>query len=198
MEQLATVGTIPAFESERIILRPMNPDDYRMIFAWQSDLRNLHLWWEDRQILAFDDFVEDFRKRLRGPIQVLFIIELCEEEESEPVGMIYAYNTSFTDGYTYLCIYLTPRHTALGIGPEAGLIMADYLFSFYNFRKIYAGIFAYNDPSLKAAKRNRFVEEGCLRSHRWFMDRYWDLIILALTRESFLELKGFRMAPSED
>ncbi len=53
--------------------------------------------------------------------------------------------------------------------------MAYYLFAYCGFRKIYAEVFAYNAPSLKAARRNNFVQEGCLKAHRWFLDQWWDL-----------------------
>lgn len=76
MESLARVGAIPALRSERVILGPVNPDDYRMMFNWQLDLRNLRLRWADRRKLAFVNFIEDLRRRLRSSFQVLFIVEL--------------------------------------------------------------------------------------------------------------------------
>jgi len=185
----------PTLKSKRLCLRPVGPEDYRTIFLWHSDPQNLYLWFADRHIPSFEEFVEDFRRRLRTYIQIIFIIEIIQDKkEQTPVGMVYTYNTSLIDRYTYLCVYLSPEHTAKGIGPEAGYLTAEYLFTYFGFRKIYSEVFAYNHVSLKAAFKNGFREEGCLKAHRWFGDRYWDLHILAITLEDFKKL----VAPIND
>jgi RimJ/RimL family protein N-acetyltransferase len=188
MKQTELLFRLPSLRSERVNLRPLCPDDYRTLFSWQSDLRNLHLWRTERDILSFEDFADDLRRRLRAFIQVLLMVEVTIDQHAVPVGIVYSYNTDLVDRYTYICVYLTPEFTAQGIGPEAGHLFAEYLFAYFGFRKIYSEIFAYNEPSLKAALRNGFVEEGCLKAHRWFGDRHWDLHILALTAEAFKEL----------
>lgn len=179
---------IPSLTSRRLRLRPVNPDDYKMLFQWHSDVHNLHLWWADRTILSFDEFVDDLRRRLRSHIQTMFMVDMLQDGDAIPVGMTYTYNANMVDRFTYLCVYLSPEHTRKGIGPEAGYLVAKYLFSYFGFRKIYAEIFAYNAASLKSSLRNGFREEGCLKSHRWFGDRYWDLHILAITEEDFKKL----------
>ncbi|MDW8226479.1 MAG: GNAT family protein [Anaerolineales bacterium] len=187
--------SLPTLRSKRLCLRPVEPDDYRTLFLWHSDPRSLYLWLADRYISSLEEFVEDFRRLLRTHIQIIFIIELVEEGKGQiPVGMVYTYNTSSVDRYTYLCLYLSPEHTAKGIGPEAGYLAAEYLFTYFGFRKIYSEIFAYNHVSLRAAQKNGFREEGCLKAHRWFGDRYWDLYILSITFEDLKELT----APIDD
>lgn len=181
---------LPTFKSERLSLRPLNPDDYKTLFLWHSDLRNMHLWWADRNILSYEEFVEDLQRRLKTFIQLILMIDVEQGEEGDPVtaGMIYTYNTNLVDRYVYLCVYLVPEYTAKGIGPEAGFLIADYLFKYFGFRKIYSEIFAYNTPSLKAALKNGFKEEGCLKAYRWFGDRHWDLHILSITESDFKKI----------
>lgn len=72
-----------------------------------------------------------------------------------------------------------------GVGLQAWLLFIEYLFSYFNFRKIYGEIFGYNQLSLKSALHSGFIEEGCLKNHRWFGNQYWDLHILSLSREQF-------------
>ncbi len=176
----------PTLADDRIHLRPLNPDDYRTLFAWHGDVRNLHLWWADRRILAFDDFVDNLRARLRQRIYTIFLIEPNAIETGvAPMGMVYAYDLDPTDRFAYLCTYLTPDFVGRGIGPAAGRLFGHYLFATLGLRKVYCEVFAYNQPSLIAARHAGFEEEGRLRNHRWFLDRYWDLHILAITRERF-------------
>lgn len=157
-------------------LRPISKADFNFIYDCQTDLRNLHLWWEERDLLGYEAFVEDFQKRLRKNIHTFCIIE----HEGEEIGFIYNYNTDFVDKYTYLCIYLKPEATAKGLGKSAAYDFLKFLYTQYGFRKIYAEIKEYNEPSLKIVQRNGFVEEGCLKNHSWFDGQYWNLYIFSL------------------
>lgn len=148
----------------------------------------MHLWWTDRDIMPFEEFVEDLQRRLRRFIQSIFLIETLDA--AEPVGLIYTYNANLIDRYAYLCVYLAPEYARRGFGPEASRLFGSYLFQYYGFRKLYAEIIAYNQGSLRLARWNGFVQEGCLKEHHWFGDRYWDVHILSITKEEFLRRGG--------
>lgn len=49
--------------------------------------------------------------------------------------MVYTSSTNAIDGYANLCIYLALEYAAMGIGPRAGFLLVDCLFSFYGFRR---------------------------------------------------------------
>jgi len=176
---------IPTLTGKQVTLRPITRDDYKHIFKWQTDTRQLHLWWADRDILPFEEFVTDLERRLRRFIHTIFIIESINDKK--PAGMVYSYNTSMLDRYTYLCVYLSPEYIRKSMGPEAGKLFANYLFQYYGFRKIYAEIISYNQGSLRLARWNGFVQEGCLKDYRWFGNCYWDLHILAISADKFME-----------
>lgn len=176
---------IPTLTGKHVILRPITRDDYKDIFRFQTDMRQLYLWWADRDILSFEEFVEDFQRRLRRFIQTIFIIESVNEKKT--VGMIYSYNANLIDRYAYLCVYLSPEYVGKNMGPEASKLFANYLFQYYGFRKLYAEIISYNQGSLRLARWNGFVQEGCLKEYRWFGHRYWDLHILSISVEEFIQ-----------
>ena len=174
---------IPTCAGKYVCLRPITREDYRSIFKFQTDMRQLHLWWADRDILPFEEFVEDLQRRLRRFIQTIFIIESATEKQ--PVGIIYSYNANLIDRHAYLCVYLSPEYVGKNMGPEASKLFGDYLFQYYGFRKLYAEIISYNQGSLRLARWNGFVQEGCLKDYRWFSNRYWDLHILSISAEEF-------------
>lgn len=176
---------IPILTGKHVSLRPITRDDYKHIFNWQSDTRQLHLWWADRDIFTYEEFVEDMDRRLRRFIHTIFMIETGDDQNKKPAGLVYNYNTSRIDRYTYLCAYLSPEYIRKRMGPEACKLFLDYLFQYYGFRKIYAEIFSYNQGSLRLARWNGFAQEGCLKDYRWFGNRYWDLHILAITEDEF-------------
>lgn len=164
---------------DNIILRPISKADYDFIYDCQTDLRNLHLWWEEKDLLTYEAFVDDFQKKLRRFIHTFCIAEY----KGTPIGFIYNYNTNFVDQYTYICVYLKPEATAQGLGKIVAYQFGQFLYKQYGFRKVYAEIKGYNEPSLKIVKRNGFEEEGRLKNHCWFDGRFWDMYIYALYLE---------------
>lgn len=65
----------PRMKSRRVILRPVNPDDYKLIFKWQSNMENLHMWWADRRVMSYDEFVDDFHRRVKGFFHQMFMYD---------------------------------------------------------------------------------------------------------------------------
>lgn len=182
---------LPPLQLGAVSLRPVSMDDYAVLFSWHTDARNIHLWWADRHVLSYEQFVEDFRSQFNGFMQAFFMIDYTNGKgDPQPAGLVYTYNTNWIDRYTYLSVYLAPDYTRQQIGPFAGYLIIKHLFAYYGFRKIYTEIYAYNGPSLKAVQRNGFLEEGCLKDYRWFGDRFWDLHILAVSLERFPELEA--------
>lgn len=176
----------PNLKGNNINLRSITPDDYKFLFEWHINTQNLHLWFVDRQIKLFEEFLDEFRRKFGRFFHTLFIIQCTES--NKPLGMVYFYNANFVDKIVYICIYLDPQFTAQGTGRTAGYLACEYFFKTYGVRKIYAEVFEYNQPSLKIATRNGFMEEAQLKEYRWFDDRYWNLHILSLSYEDFKKL----------
>ncbi len=158
-------------------------DDIGYFFAWLSDMRTQHMWWTEREISSYEIFEHDFRNKQRGFFGQFFTV--VDVFDRVPIGFTYIYNVSHVDQYAYTCIYLIPEKTGQGLGCEVANIFGNYLFGVYKFRKFYAEVFEFNQPSLKLLQRNGFVEEARLSEYRWYDNKYWDLIILSITRESF-------------
>jgi ribosomal-protein-alanine N-acetyltransferase len=178
---------IPKLKSNRVVLRPLNSDDYKLLFKWQSNAESIYMWWA-RRIMTFDEFIEDFQRRLRGFFHQIFMIDYIDDGKPITVGMTFDYQYNPIDKYAYLCIYFIPEYTAKGLGFEAGYTICEYLFANYGLRKIYTEILDFNAPSLKLNMKNLFKQEGLLKEHQWIGDRYWDLHILALTLDDFKKI----------
>lgn len=106
---------ITTLETERIQLRPMVDNDLPIFFDWMSDIRNLHLWWADRNILSYNQFVDDFYHRDRSFFGHFFTIaeSNASQDNRAPsaIGLTYTYNLNYIDKFTYLAVYLVPEKT---------------------------------------------------------------------------------------
>ncbi|NPA71647.1 MAG: GNAT family N-acetyltransferase [Gammaproteobacteria bacterium] len=171
---------VNTLETQRTILRPVSRENYHFVYKWwHLEFEQMHLWWDERRLLSYEEFAEDFDKRLRYFFFTFFVIFYYHDGEETPVGFTYTSRYSAVDRHLYGTMYLTQEYTGRGLGPEAGIAHVRYLVAMFNIRKIYAEIYAYNESSLKAAERVGFVEEGRLKAHRWFDGRFWDLVIMA-------------------
>ena len=178
--------------TQRTALRPVGKDNYPLLYQWwHLEFEQIHLWWDERKVLTYEEFVEDFDRRLRYFFFTFFVIYYYGDGAEVPVGFTYTSRYSAVDRYLYGTMYLSRKYTGRGLGVESGLAHLRYLVSMFNIRKIYTEIYAYNSPSLKAAKKAGFIEEGRLKAHRWFGGQFWDLVIMAFyPDESFYITKG--------
>ncbi|MDW8319624.1 MAG: GNAT family protein [Anaerolineae bacterium] len=172
----------PTLAGQRLLLRPVTPEDYPVLHRWETDVATLYLWQPQTALLGYEEFVERRRSGNQGlHVQLL----VTEREGGQPVGTVFSFDVSLVNGYGSLGIYLEPGCVGRGLGVEAGYLFVGYLMAYYPLRKLYTDIYAYNERSLRLADRLGFVVEGTLRAHRWFDHRYWDLYKLALYREAW-------------
>jgi RimJ/RimL family protein N-acetyltransferase len=77
-----------------------------------------------------------------------------------------------------------------GYGIEAPLLLLNYSFNVLNLRKIISYNVGFNKATLKMHhKIGPVKEEGCLKMHYYFNNKYWDVYILSFFKEDFLNLK---------
>ena len=81
----------------------------------------------------------------------------------------------------------TPELEGRGILLEAGELLIDYLFSYWDFEKLCAECPEFNVGAFKSGLGGLLSEEGCLRNHERFLGRFWDLYLLAIYRDVWEE-----------
>jgi len=87
--------------------------------------------------------------------------------------------------------YIDSQYLNKGYGVESLVLFINYLFSYFNFRKIYFDVYAFNDLSYKSLKRAGFIEEGRFKEHRFWNGEYYDLIRLSVFRDRLDEIRKF-------
>jgi RimJ/RimL family protein N-acetyltransferase len=173
----------PRTSTGRVSLRAILDDDLPSLYA----------------ILTGPD---NFRFRFRGfmPSREQFAAELNQgyltqftvagERRSEVLGVAGVYNANVHDGTAYLSVMVDSSHTGTGTGVEALLLMADYCFRVWTFRKLYLETAAYNYDAFASGAGSFFEVEGRLRDHLYYAGRHWDLIIASIRRETWPESGG--------
>ena len=116
-------------------------------------------------------------------------IYMIYSHSNKLLGYVHSYDFSQEDATAHITVYI--REGCRGIaGAFAGLWYADYLFSSYHIRRIYADVYDYNLTSLQNCRSAGFEEEGVLKDYRYFNGTFHDLHCLVMTRESFYQRYG--------
>jgi len=107
------------------------------------------------------------------------------------IGTIYAYSLNLTDRHLFVTTYITKEFQGLGYGPEVFALFIEYLFENLPLYKVYTDVYSYNTNSVRCLKKAGFVEEGRFVGHRLVNGTRYDMMRLALFKESTDLIKSF-------
>lgn len=177
----------PSFVGGLVRLRPLKDSDLQTLLTWRNDPRSLFLWSTYRAILPDRESVEEFWADLRSDKHVLLV---AENGQSEIVGMVYSYNAQFVDGHCSVTTYVAEQFRDRGYGIEIFGLFLDYLFSYFDFRKVYLDVYSYNRSSSRPIEKYGFVEEGRFPEHRYHDGNWHEMIRFAVYRQQLPKIRA--------
>ena len=168
-----------------VILRPVLPPDYPVLYTWAADLRELYLWSHDRRVAPYQEFAARVEASLRESQSYLITLAT-----GTPIGFCQAYDLNLVEGWCSFLVYVVRPYRKMPHPAEATIILLDLLFKYFPLRKIYADVFEYNTDSYNILTNHGcFREEARLPNHIWYESRYWSVLKLAVYREDYYEAR---------
>ncbi|MDT3444898.1 GNAT family N-acetyltransferase [Pseudofrankia sp. BMG5.37] len=141
--------------------------------------------------------MEKFEADLWQNVLAQFVVR--RRADGEPVGQIVCYAPDLNNGHASLGAVFTPRVSGSGQALQVVRLFLDYIFANWRFHKIYLEIPEHNYDAIRSGDGKAFEIEVRLKRHLFHGGRYWDQLILAVTRERFQELhKSDTDRPSAD
>lgn len=171
----------PQLSSRRVRLRAVAPNDLPVLYVMVTHDEIAYRWRFNGVIPTYESFV----KSLNVGVLIQFVV--TSTGNNEVLGLVVAYNADLRNRHAYGVVLVTPRLIGSGIGMEAMALFLNYLFTTWDFRKIYFESLSFNFIQFRSGLGKHFHQEGLLRGHYYFADRYWDNHILALYRDEFLQ-----------
>ncbi|MCL2409477.1 MAG: GNAT family N-acetyltransferase [Oscillospiraceae bacterium] len=175
---------IDKLETERLILRPFNPDDFEAVHSWASNLANV------RYMARGPNSEEDTRAFLaRTKSGYDFAIVL--KESGKVIGSCGIYPDKNNDT-AELGWILHMDHWKNGYGTELAGELIRYGFEDLKLRRIYAPCAAVNYSSYRIMERNKMRREALHIKAFWArVDKEWidEAVYAILAEEYFLSLK---------
>jgi len=173
----------------KVILRPINPE---------TDLENCLRWInnpEIRRLIKSGRFPMTINNEKEW-------LENCSKKKMESIslaierieGGIYIGNTGFhkIDWISRTAVSGTiigdSENQNQGYGTDSKMQLLNYAFNTLNLRKIFSSAFGFNQLSLKHNQNCGYKEEGRLKEKFFVEGRYYDEIILGVTRDDWFPI----------
>lgn len=129
----------------------------------------------------------EFEQALWEGVLAQYIIE--SSQDSRLLGLVVAYGADTRNGHARIAIALEPNSWSKGWPLEGLILFVDFIFRHWNVRKLYAEVAGFNLERVASGLGRIFREEGCLRDHEWHDGRYWDVHLLAVWRDDWIDLR---------
>jgi hypothetical protein len=156
----------PTLETRRLQLRIMTNEDHAPLYRLSSDL--------------YDEF-------LRGlNLGVLCQFVVSPQGSQEVLGLVVAYDADFRHRFCRAAVVMHPRLHRRGLGLEAFLGLARYIYYGWDFRMIIMDTMGIAfDTFASGEQAGYFTVEGRIKDQFFYGGRYWDGISITHRREQF-------------
>ncbi len=179
------------WESERLRLRAIEPEDAPVFFEWNKDeemgLMVDRLWlptsrqavadWIARTTAVSNDQSDDF----------FFVMETLA---GEIIGTIHPHQCDRRVGDFAYGVAVRRPFQRQGYAREAIIMVLRYYFRELRYQKVTVKVYGYNEPSQRLHEAMGFMLEGRIRRAALTDGRYYDDLIYGLTKEEFEERYG--------
>jgi RimJ/RimL family protein N-acetyltransferase len=165
---------------ERVLLRPMTPDDYATMYAYKNDVEVELLGGgappRPHTLAEVTEFFDGMAREKP--------LHFAIEADGQFIGDCGLHSLDRVSGTAELGIGIGNRaYWGAGYGREAVRLLVDYGFRMQNLRKITLMVYASNERAVRSYAAAGFVEEGRQLAQVWSAGGYEDVVLMAAFRD---------------
>lgn len=175
-------------DGHRLTLRPFGPDDGPHLRRWHADGAVMR-WWGERLPIPVDAdldaaFAPGGRFGRFDPSGAFCIV--IRGDVSRPIGLIQYEGSAPRDRRAQLGLLIgEPDAWGRGYGPEATILLLNWLFNHRNLHRVWLTVQANNPRAIRAYDKVGFVHEGTFRAHNFYDGRYHDERVYGILAPDF-------------
>jgi RimJ/RimL family protein N-acetyltransferase len=167
--------------TERLILREFTGNDWPAVLAYQSDPSYLQYYeWTGRTPDAVQEFVQRLIDDQKEQPRVKFQLAVTLKSDQQLIGNCGIRMDSADAHEADIGYELSPEHWGNGYATEAARAILQFGFMELRVHRIWAACVADNIGSAHVMEKLGMQNEGRLRDHRYYKDRWWDTLLYAI------------------
>jgi len=167
-------------------LRKIEPDDLPAVLAWRNSPEVRDYLFATKEISADEHRAWYERLRTDHSKEVFVITDLA----GQPLGLAQLFDIDYPNSRAEWGFYISdPRNRRAGYGAEAEYLILRYAFDELKLHRIYCHTLAFNKSVLSLHERFNFKQEGVLRAHIRRDNQPHDVVITAILKEEFAEVR---------
>jgi RimJ/RimL family protein N-acetyltransferase len=166
-------------EGRLVSLRPMEPADYKKLFALAVSGTTAWRWRYAGVLPSYEEWLQTLKSGV--------LSQLVVTDRSDGVlGLVVAYDANLNNGTAYVAAMVAPGSVGSGRGAEAMILFLRYVFATWSVVKVYMEVPEFNIEQFGSALERTCEVEGRLRGHLVYDGKRWDQLILSVSRDRFL------------
>jgi RimJ/RimL family protein N-acetyltransferase len=178
-----------SLETRRLQLRILTNEDHAPLYRLACDPEVTFQWRFRGTTPSYDDFL----KQLYPGVLCQFVVS--PRGSQEVLGLVIAYNADFRHRFCYAAVVMHPRLHRSGMGVEAFMALARYIYYGWDFRMILMETVGLAFENFASGERaGYFTVEGRIRDQFYYGGRYWDGLSITHSRAQFEMVMGGRYA----
>lgn len=166
---------------ERVVLRPMRPEDLEPF--WRARLDPM-TWAQTTESPLLPQTLSAYRARYDAPptdTSAAFAVDV----DDVLVGRAAMFAVDDLARNAEIGLSVLPDHRGKGYGRDVLRVLLGYGFRSRNLHRIHLQTLASNEPAMRAYRAAGFVEEGRRREHAWVEGRYDDVVLMSVLRSEW-------------
>lgn len=99
-------------------------------------------------------------------------------------------NIDFQNRNCEVGLDIIPKYRGKGYGKKSYEMLLEFLFMHYNMNMVYLKVAGFNPDAKKLYEKAGFLKTGYLPLYYYRYGKYWDYIIMSLTKEQYIKLNS--------
>jgi hypothetical protein len=178
----STPDLVPPLATDRYQLIPVRREMTEALYRLSTDPAINYRW---RFRGAFPT-PETFEAALWQGVVAQFIV--VATGTTDILGHVVCYGAEPAQQHAYVGAVFSPQLIATGRPIQPIALFINYLFTTWNFRKLYMEVPEFNMDTLWSGTGSFFRQEACFREHDYYGGRFWDKYVLAVYRDELAEV----------
>lgn len=189
----------PVWESEHVVLRGVEPEDWEAFLAFETSTPHQRAWERVTAPRSAENCREWLRREAaKDPLDDNRIVAIADRATGKVIGCLNCTQADPAAGRFNGGVTIAAEYHRGGYAREALLLGLGYMFGERRYQKCQVYIHDFNEASQALVRSVGFVQEGRLRRHDFFGGRYHDNLVFGLLAEECFQAHrtGRRQPPT--